>query len=177
MVARLILVVGLGACLFALAQAHMAIYDPCIMDTRNDKCKGFGKVDYDIASPTGQAHQYDDKNGVENLNGGVCRTMPNEKTAVTWAAGSTNTITFANHGSHKGGFCEWAVSYNEGVTFVVFNTDLNYLKDAKDIEKYSEKLTLPAGLPNGNATISWTWVNREGFREFYWSCFRAQITG
>ncbi|RKP39940.1 hypothetical protein BJ085DRAFT_14682, partial [Dimargaris cristalligena] len=108
--------------------------------------------------------------------------MPGTEVAATWAAGSTNKIQFMNHGNHKGGFCEWSISYNNGKTFVSFEFNKDCLTDAStepanDAEFYNMNLKLPAGLPAGKAIISWTWVNREGHREFYWNCFRAQITG
>ncbi|RKP36787.1 hypothetical protein BJ085DRAFT_23750, partial [Dimargaris cristalligena] len=102
--------------------------------------------------------------------------MPNDKISATYKSGSTNPIVFANHGSHKGGYCEWAASYNGGKTFVSFQFEPNCLEDAKtEGGNYDAKLTIPSSLPGGNMLISWTWVNKEGFREFYWNCMRVVI--
>ncbi|RKP33886.1 hypothetical protein BJ085DRAFT_7227, partial [Dimargaris cristalligena] len=97
---------------------------------------------------------------------------------ATWASGSSNQIVFANHGSHKGGYCEWAASYNGGKTFVSFQFEPNCLTNApSNGGQYKSQLKLPVTLPGGNVIISWTWVNKEGFREFYWNCMRINLTG
>ncbi|KAJ1963758.1 hypothetical protein IWQ62_003122 [Dispira parvispora] len=165
------------ATLVSTALGHMNIHKPCIPFANNDKCDGYGDRDNHISYPMASAYQYDKKNGVEN-NFGMCRGLPN-KLAGTWNAGSTVPIIYKNYGNHKGGHCDWAVSYNGGKTFVAFLTILkDCMADATGGEgsKYTYNLKLPKGLPaSDNAIISWTWVNAEGHRELYWNCFAVKI--
>ncbi|KAF2096019.1 hypothetical protein NA57DRAFT_43568, partial [Rhizodiscina lignyota] len=37
--------------------------------------------------------------------------------------------------------------------------------------------TLPKGMPNGQYTMGWTWINKIGNREFYMNCAPIQVTG
>ncbi|KAJ1949593.1 hypothetical protein IWQ62_006705, partial [Dispira parvispora] len=144
------------------ALGHMAIINPKIPATKGS-CNG--EYDDERPYPMASAYQYDEKNGVEN-NCGMCRGLPS-KLAATWTAGSTVDIEYENHGNHKGGHCDWSVSYNGGKTFVAFKTILtDCMADATGGEgsTYKYSLELPEDLPaSDNAIFSWTWINAEGY--------------
>jgi hypothetical protein len=38
-------------------------------------------------------------------------------------------------------------------------------------------VTIPSSAPPGNATLTWTWVNAAGNREYYMNCVDVTLTG
>lgn len=88
-----------------------------------------------------------------------------------YIAGEDYSITFDGTATHLGGSCQLSLSYDEGKTFRVI----------KSIEggcplTTGYNFTIPAIAATSQAAIfSWTWFNREGFREMYQNCVPVQI--
>ena len=78
--------------------------------------------------------------------------------------------------SHGGGHCQWALSYDDGKTWVVIKTLIREcLRDAG--ADYSVPVQIPANAPSGKATFMWLWNNAVGNRELYSNCADIEIKG
>jgi LysM repeat protein len=94
---------------------------------------------------------------------------------ATWAAGSSQKVTFGGSATHEGGSCQLSMSFDGGKTFKVI----------KSIEGSCVPLqgggsldfTVPADTKNGKAIFAWTWFNHTGNREMYMNCAAVTITG
>ncbi|OMJ12932.1 hypothetical protein AYI69_g9208 [Smittium culicis] len=159
---------------------HMAISEPCVRNSPRAKCtvnNRSGKIDYDVTSPIGKSGlawkplcRWDEEKD---------RTSP-----LTWYAGQTVKVEFFPGGAtHNGGHCQFALSYNGGVDFVVikdvfkhcFFKDLSFDHN-NQVREY--EIELPQNLPSSeNVVFAWTWINAIGDREYYMNCFDVNIIG
>ncbi|KAJ1911094.1 hypothetical protein IWQ60_010309 [Tieghemiomyces parasiticus] len=170
-------------CLATVVHSHVSVAFPCVPNSDYAKCKGFGKQDNDLAAPTGEALTYDERAGIVNLNGGVCRSSIPTKNAGAWTAGTTETVLMTNHGTHKFGNCQWSVSYNGGKTFAVFDqtfkdclSESGATTNENGKKLFNIKVKVPANLPaKKNAIVSWTWNGRSDYRELFWNCMMLDI--
>ncbi|KAJ2664653.1 hypothetical protein IW148_001973 [Coemansia sp. RSA 1199] len=171
MLARLIVIATLGA----LASAHMAMIKPCSYYTPGNDCPdppAGQSVDYSLSSPLARDAPF-------------CKyTVPYDKPVETWTAGQIVDIEFTKNGGagHGGGHCQFSISY-DGKNFAVVHEVLRHCfyngpstSNTPDVRSYS--FALPKDLPNSdNAIFAWTWVNKQGEREFYCGTSNVAITG
>ncbi|KAJ2357829.1 hypothetical protein GGF43_001221, partial [Coemansia sp. RSA 2618] len=171
MFARSIVIATLGA----LASAHMAMVKPCSRYTPNHGCPdppAGQSVDYSLSSPLAPDAPF-------------CKyAVPYDKPVETWTAGQTVDIEFNKEAGagHGGGHCEFSISY-DGKTFAVIHQVLRHCfyngpstSNSPDVRSFS--FALPKDLPSSDhAVFAWTWVNKEGNREFYCGTSDVAITG
>jgi hypothetical protein len=94
-------------------------------------------------------------------------------------------------GVHSGGSCQISVTYdaqpNKQSAFKVIHSIQggcpargvtgNAGSDASAVAPDEYEFEIPAGIPNGKATLAWSWMNKGGNREFYMNCAPIEITG
>ena len=95
--------------------------------------------------------------------------------------GSTQSITFDGTAVHGGGSCQLAVTLDKEPTadskFKVIHSIMGGCPGV-DGSTGSFDFTLPADLPNGEATFAWTWFARlSGQPEMYMNCAPITLTG
>ncbi|KAL1918185.1 uncharacterized protein VTP21DRAFT_3451 [Calcarisporiella thermophila] len=154
--------------LFALAffassvvvDAHMEMTFPLPRRSQfSDYYKKKNNVDYDNTAPVGfKGTKYPCKH-------------PKGPALTTLKAGQTINTKYTGPATHKGGHCQWALSY-DGVNFAVIKDEMETCPTAK---QYS--VTIPESAPSGDAVFAWTWVNAEGNREYYMNCADVKIEG
>ncbi|KAF9277669.1 hypothetical protein BGZ68_009084 [Mortierella alpina] len=160
-------------CLSALtAQAHVGLSRPC---GRYSPAKGCPapppgqSIDYDINAPIG-TH--------DRINAPICKKTTPYAKRTTYKAGQTIKTEYSVGAAHGGGHCQWALSYDNGKTWVVIKTMLrDCLKGVNGGQPYSVPVTIPAGAPSGKATFQWIWNNAVGNREMYSNCADIIIKG
>ncbi|KAF9113888.1 hypothetical protein BGX27_000644 [Mortierella sp. AM989] len=158
-----------------LAEAHISFRYPCPRRGPYWECPqpdsgGWNLVDYDIRSPLG-TH--------DRINSPMCK-WPSSFSGVRpiFQAGNTFSATIDIGAYHKGGSCQFALSYDNGVTWVVFQDKLKTcLADANNGVSYSLPISIPSGAPSGPAILNMIWNNNEGNREMYSSCADVVIQG
>ncbi|KAJ1910838.1 hypothetical protein H4219_006113 [Mycoemilia scoparia] len=122
------------------------------------------------------------KNPINTEEMPLCGIAQRGPTQATVKAGSTMTMKFTDHGAaHGGGHCQFAISYNNK-DFAVIQDELKHCFKSgssytNNPEKLSYDIKLPAELPSGEATISWSWVNAIGNREYYMGCVDVKVEG
>ncbi|KAF9932972.1 hypothetical protein BGZ75_001833 [Mortierella antarctica] len=159
------------ACFSAMtAEAHVGLRRPCGRYTSAAGCPApppGQSIDYDINSPVG-TH--------DSINAPLCKHTVPYATRTTYKAGETINTQYSVGATHGGGHCQWALSYDDGKTWVVIETRIrSCLKDAG--QDYSVPITIPADAPSGKATFMWLWNNAIGNRELYSNCADIEIQG
>jgi len=165
--------------LFTSALGHMAMCEPA------PRYSNYGPNF--PALPAGQSYDYNIKAPIAT-DGEVfqplCKySVPYDTPVATWTAGQTVPVSFqAGGAAHGGGHCQFSLSYDGGVTFVVIhdilrNCFFNSPSAGNAAEVLSYQIPLPAQLPSGRAIFSWSWVNASGNREYYHNCSDVEITG
>ncbi|KAK3900672.1 hypothetical protein C8A05DRAFT_17043 [Staphylotrichum tortipilum] len=112
-------------------------------------------------------------------------------TPTKMAKGSTQKMGFTGQAVHSGGSCQISITYDEAPnkqsSFKVIhsiqggcparNVNGNAGNDpaAAAVDEY--EFTIPEGIPNGKATLAWSWLNKGGNREFYMNCAPIEISG
>jgi hypothetical protein len=82
-------------------------------------------------------------------------TVPYTKRS-TFKAGQTIQTKYSVGAPHGGGHCQWALSYDNGKTWVVIKTMIREcLRGAQ--AGYSVPVQIPANAPSGKATFMWLW--------------------
>lgn len=121
-----------------------------------------GTVDYDMSTPLGIY---------------PCKGYPKGPVTATYAAGSNIAVSIDGSANHGGGHCQFALSYDNGNTFVVIHT-IGDGECVKTAAPYTYQIPLPATTPSATSvTFAWTWINAIGNREFYMNCADISITG
>ncbi|KAF9981674.1 hypothetical protein BGZ75_006983 [Mortierella antarctica] len=158
-----------------LTEAHISFRQPCPRRGPYWDCPQPGPgewelVDYDIRSPIG-TH--------DRINNPMCKWPSSfAGTRPVYQAGQTVQATMDIGAYHKGGSCQWTLSYDNGKTWVVFQ-DLfqTCMSTASNGNTFTLPFTLPANAPSGNAILNLIWNNNEGNREMYSSCSDIVIQG
>ncbi|KAG9326146.1 hypothetical protein KVV02_005651 [Mortierella alpina] len=160
------------ACISALTvDAHVAIRKPC---PRNGPFAGCpkpsrGEPDYDITAPIGT---HDD------VKQPICKTSMVQTKRTIMKAGQTIKTEYQVGAAHGGGHCQWALSYDNGKTWVVFQTLIrDCLKGVPNGGNYSVNVKIPKDAPSGKAIFQWIWNNAVGNRELYSNCVDVEIQG
>ncbi|KAG0237774.1 hypothetical protein B0O80DRAFT_487266 [Mortierella sp. GBAus27b] len=158
---------------FALvAEAHISFRTPCPRRGPYSECPqgDWNLIDYNIRSPLG-THG--------SITNPICKwpsSFPGVRPVYT--AGQTVNATMDIGAYHRGGSCQWALSYDNGKTWVVFQDKLlTCMADASNGIQYSLPFTIPASAPSGPAILNLFWNNNEGNRELYSSCADVVIQG
>ncbi|RKP10481.1 putative endoglucanase precursor, partial [Thamnocephalis sphaerospora] len=143
---------------------HMRMDEP--VPRGHPKNYGYRGVDYDLNAPLNDP----------SLGGSYpCKHQRlGPVTAVFKAGGYINT-RFGRGNPHKGGHCQFALSYDNGRNWVVLRTVVAtcFLGHPP----YMYRVRVPKGARNGRAVFAWTWVSAEGKREFYMNCADIRIRG
>ncbi|KAF9151271.1 hypothetical protein BGX20_005452, partial [Mortierella sp. AD010] len=159
-------------CLSAMtAQAHVGLKTPCGRYQPAAGCPAppsGQSIDYDINSPVG-TH--------DSIVSPICKHTVPYSTRTTYKAGDTINTAYSVGASHGGGHCQWALSYDDGKTWVVLKTLIrDCLKGVTAGQDYTVPVQIPKDAPNGKATFQWIWNNAIGNREMYSNCADIQIT-
>ncbi|KAK3079481.1 hypothetical protein LTS18_004759 [Coniosporium uncinatum] len=120
--------------------------------------------DYDITSPLNPDGSNYPCKGYQN--------DPSRHTTATYVAGQSYNVTIAGGASHTGGSCQISISYDNGETFKVLKSIIG----GCPTDGSSYDFTVPSYADQGEALLAWTWLNREGNREFYMNCAQVEIT-
>lgn len=112
-------------------------------------------------------------------------------TATKMEKGSTQKMGFTGQAVHSGGSCQISVTYdaqpNKQSAFKVIHSiqggcpargvtgNAGGSATAAAPDEY--EFEIPADIPNGKATLAWSWMNKGGNREFYMNCAPIEITG
>jgi hypothetical protein len=105
--------------------------------------------------------------------------------------GATQKMGFTGQAVHGGGSCQISVTYdtqpNKQSSFKVIhsiqggcparNVAGNAGSDGSAPAPDEYEFQIPAGIPNGKATLAWSWLNKVGNREFYMNCAPIEISG
>ncbi|KXN67567.1 hypothetical protein CONCODRAFT_42719, partial [Conidiobolus coronatus NRRL 28638] len=102
-----------------------------------------------------------------------CKGAPVGPSQATLAAGSTVNLEFDYGAIHNGGHCQFGLSWDNAKTIVTFKTILKTCF----LDGLTIPVTIPSSAPPGNATLTWTWVNAAGNREYYMNCVDVTLTG
>ncbi|PIA19652.1 hypothetical protein COEREDRAFT_36584, partial [Coemansia reversa NRRL 1564] len=174
------LVLALLIHLLVIVNGHITMTSPCPRYSKVGKnCPALPSgesIDYDLRSPIGTA---------DNINLPFCHhKKPWASPAAKWTAGQSVTVTFEPDGkAHKGGNCQFSISYDGGKTYVVLYERLKHCffkgpSDTSVPEVTSYTFKLPKDLPaSDKAIFAWTWSNASGNREFYMNCADVSISG
>ena len=104
-------------------------------------------------------------------------TVPYTKRTV-YKAGDTIHTAYSVGASHGGGHCQWALSYDNGKTWVVLKTLIrDCLKGVTSGQAYTVPVQIPKDAPSGKVTFQWIWNNAIGNREMYSNCADIEIKG
>lgn len=143
---------------FAYTVAHMYMSVPAPRGYKGLTGIQNNQIDYDIASPTTQP----------------CQGKSPGAPVQTIRAGQVLNVEISGEASHGGGHCQFAVSY-DGKTYVVLKTITDSCPQRGPVN-YS--IDVPRDIPSSqHAIFAWTWINRQGNREYYWNCADVKIQG
>ncbi|TKA68920.1 hypothetical protein B0A49_05896 [Cryomyces minteri] len=99
------------------------------------------------------------------------------------AVGAPQTLSFKGSASHSGGSCQLSVSLDKEPTAKsTFKVIQSYVGGCPTTTgdnggSNSFNFSMPQGMPNGVATLAWTWFNKAGNREIYMNCAPITVTG
>ncbi|KAK3825371.1 MAG: hypothetical protein J3Q66DRAFT_436462 [Benniella sp.] len=159
-----------------VADAHISFRYPCPRRAPYSECpqpqsgNDWNLVDYDVQSPVGTYN---------HISNPICKhsaSFPGIR--PVFQAGQTVQTKMDVDVNHRGGSCQWALSYDNGATWVVIQDHFqNCLANAPAGSTYTVPVTIPANAPTGKAILNWLWNNNEGNRELYSSCADVVIQG
>lgn len=124
--------------------------------------------DYSMTAPLVGGGPYPCKGYVNSPSG-----SPAMDSVTTVAAGSTLTTKFAGSAPHRGGSCQFSMSYDNGNTFNVIHSTMGGCM----VDSLSQDITIPSSAPSGEALFAWSWFNNAGNREMYMNCAVVTVTG
>ncbi|KAH0261128.1 hypothetical protein KCU91_g14209, partial [Aureobasidium melanogenum] len=98
-------------------------------------------------------------------------------------AGEPQTMTFDGSASHGGGTCQLSVTLDRQPTAnSTFKTIASWIGgcpiDDSDGGTHPWNYTIPSEVPNGKATLAWSWVSKlSGQPEYYMNCAPITVSG
>jgi len=92
-----------------------------------------------------------------------------------FAVGSNQTISFKGSATHGGGSCQLSVTTDLHPTSTSTFKVIYSIIGGCPLDPFD--FTVPAGLPNGQYTLAWTWYNKIGNRELYMNCAPIEVSG
>ncbi|KAI9593225.1 hypothetical protein BDF19DRAFT_448950 [Syncephalis fuscata] len=162
--AKLVCLAFVIAGMFQYTSGHMSVFSPI---PRGDKRNKEYKVSYygiDAAIYGGK------------FNGKYpCRYQEKGPVTGKYTAGKNFTVEFMQGSPHMGGHCQFALSYDNGETWVVLRTVITMCFQGK--APYIYNVFLPKGALGGNALFGWTYIPSGGRKEFYMTCSDIEIEG
>jgi hypothetical protein len=150
--------------LATLGRSHMKMSTPTPY--------GKSSLDTDPLSFNGSDFPCKQRTGVYDIEGAT-NTMP---------LGSVQPLEFIGIIVHGGGSCQVSITYDLQPTNLSVFKVIHSIEGgcrAKDTQgnldsgtatspdPFTYSFTVPPSLPTGNATVAWTWFNKEGNREMY----------
>ncbi|KAI9597794.1 hypothetical protein BDF19DRAFT_383212, partial [Syncephalis fuscata] len=144
----------------------MKLFAPIVRGEPRIKKQYFGIADYDLNAPLNSA-DYPGKF--------PCRYQKKGPAMAKYTAGKSFAVMFKTGNSHRGGHCQFAISYDNGETWVVLKTIIELC--FMDLAPWVYNIPLPKGAKNGPALFGWGWMNAEGNREYYMNCADIEING
>ncbi|KAG0256753.1 hypothetical protein BG011_004330 [Mortierella polycephala] len=155
-----------------MCEAHVGLKRPCARGSLHAGCPAPSNgqpLDYDLNAPIGT---YDE----QTLP--YCRTSIPSATRTVYNSGQNIRTEYALGAIHNGGHCQWAISYDDGKTWVVIKTwRRNCLRNASYDKPYIVNVKIPDDAPSGKAIFMWLWNNASGVRELYSNCADIEIKG
>ncbi|KAL1593814.1 hypothetical protein SLS60_010546 [Paraconiothyrium brasiliense] len=111
-------------------------------------------------------------------------------TMNTVAAGGSLEVQLKGGATHGGGSCQFSITTDTKPTkdsqWKVLHSqihgcqggasDANMSNDKDDLGNPKIPVKIPEGLPAGQYTFAWTWLNKLGNREFYMNCAPLTVT-
>ncbi len=110
-----------------------------------------------------------------------------------FALGSVQPLTFNGQSVHGGGSCQVSLTTdtvpNKNSQWKVIHSIVGGCpargevgniapdNDSTAPDPYTYNFTVPSNIPAGNYTLSWSWLNKVGNREFYQNCAPVTLTG
>ncbi|KAG0215667.1 hypothetical protein BGX28_008913 [Mortierella sp. GBA30] len=156
----------------ATSNAHVGLLRPCARSSPRAGCPppSNGQViDYDLNAPIG-AHSRIDRP--------LCRSTISSATRPVYKAGQSIKTEYTIGASHNGGHCQWALSYDNGKTWVVIKTMLRTcFRGVNGGGSYTVLIPIPKDAPSGKVVFMWLWNNASGQRELYSNCADIEIKG
>ncbi|KAK9729688.1 hypothetical protein K7432_000093 [Basidiobolus ranarum] len=161
MLFKLLCIIFSGLILVQFVVGHMEMVEPAPRrSSHNSYYERKGDVDYDIMSPLSSKRPF------------PCQGASKGPSVASYSSGSNIRIKIAGGTPHKGGTCQFVISY-DSKTWVVLKTVLrNCLESGLNFD-----VPLPKNAPSGEAIIAWTWISKEGNRDFYMNCADVTIKG
>ncbi|RUS29065.1 hypothetical protein BC938DRAFT_481102 [Jimgerdemannia flammicorona] len=107
-----------------------------------------------------------------------CRGFARGPALKTWTAGQQIKVEIDPNANHHGGHCELAISYDEKNFAVIYQAFDRCLANCVTGNRAGCTITatLPASLPaSKNAILAWSWIAREGNREYFHGCSDIEI--
>ncbi|KAF9283999.1 hypothetical protein BGZ68_004963 [Mortierella alpina] len=155
-----------------LSEAHVGVKYPCVRGSPLKGCPAPSNgqpIDYDLNAPIG-VHG--------SRNKPFCKTTTASTTRTSVTAGQTLKTEYSIGAAHGGGHCQWALSYDNGKTWVVIKTMIREcLRNVNGGGSYSVPVKIPKTAPSGKAIFMWLWNNAIGNRELYSNCADITIVG
>lgn len=145
-------------------RGHIQLSNPVPINAPKNPNSTPDTADYDYTSPLSP-------DGSNFPCKGYHLTTP--QPIAEYTAGQSYTASLAGSATHTGGSCQFALSYDKGASFKVIKSMIGGCPVKQDYD-----FTIPSEAPSGEDVLfAWTWVNREGNREFYMDCAWVTIQG
>jgi hypothetical protein len=157
--------------LAASASAHMILHSPVPFDWEDSATQQspLEPADFPCKQPSGTY-------AVTSMN--------------TVAAGGSLDVQLMGGATHGGGSCQFSITTDTKPTkdsqWKVLHSqihgcqgganDANMSGNKNDLGNPKIPVKIPEGLPAGQYTFAWTWLNRLGNREFYMNCAPLTVT-
>jgi len=138
----------------SLVSSHMEMKYPAPRLSPYAGVWDYTQVDYDINAPLVMKGQK------------LCQGKAVNTPTATFTAGQTVNVEMLGGAPHKGGHCQFSLSYDGGNTFVVIK---DYLRTCPLSQYYA--VQIPSSAPASDKVVfAWSWINAEGNREYYMNC-------
>jgi hypothetical protein len=138
----------------SLCMCHMELKFPAPRLSQYAGIWDYTQIDYNMNAPL-------------NMHGNLlCQGKTAMTPTATFTAGQTFTAEIVGSAPHGGGHCQFALTYDNGKTWVVIQDNFRTCPLAGIYP-----VTIPATAPaSNNVALAWTWINAVGNREYYMNC-------
>jgi hypothetical protein len=153
--------------LASTAMAHMEMKWPIPLRSRFNSELFAAQIDYNNISPLAA-------NGSQFPCKGYLSGNGNTTSMADLVAGTEQLLELSGTAFHGGGSCQLSLSFDQGLSFHVFKS---FIGNCPTGPNPNLTYIVPANVPNGQAVLSWTWLNHIGNREFYQNCAIVTVSG